>query len=174
MYYQIEPTRGHQVVVEMLQGYRGVLMVDDYAAYQTAVKLLPGVSIVLCWSHARRAFVEALNAYPECQQAIDLIGKLFEVERDLPNWHVIKDPRLRDAALQKIAEVRAAQSKPLTDELLLWARDQRGLPGSDRVHDEQLGGPDTFSRRAASTPQQQRRGARDARSGHRAQEPLWV
>lgn len=130
VYYQIEPSRGHQVAVNMLQGFRGILMVDDYAAYQTAVKLLPGVTIVLCWSHARRAFVEALNAYPECQQALNLIGQLFEVERDLPNWHVIKDPRLRDAALQKIAEVRADQSKPLTDELLRWAREQRGLPGS--------------------------------------------
>jgi transposase len=130
VHYQIEPTRGHQVVVEMLKGYHGVLMVDDYAAYQAAVKLLPGVMIVLCWSHARRAFVEALNAYPECQQAIDLIGKLFAIERDLPNWHVIKDPRLREAALNKIADVRATQSKPITDELLAWARQQRGLPSS--------------------------------------------
>lgn len=71
-----------------------------------------------------------LAAYPDCQQAIDLIGKIFEVERDLPDWRVIKGPRLRDAALQKIAEVRFAQSKPLTEELLKWARAQRGLPGS--------------------------------------------
>jgi hypothetical protein len=49
---------------------------------------------------------------------------------NLANWHVIKDPRLREATLQKIAEVRAVQSKPLTDELLKWAREQRGLPGS--------------------------------------------
>jgi|GEM_PF-3913569 len=34
-------------------------------------------------------------------------------ELDLPNWHVMKDPRPRDAALQKIAEVRATQSKRL-------------------------------------------------------------
>ena len=44
---------------------------------------LPGVTIVLCWSHGRRTYVEALNAYPECQQALDLIGKLFEIERNL-------------------------------------------------------------------------------------------
>jgi hypothetical protein len=68
VYYQVEPSRDHQVVVEMLQGYQGVLMVDDYVAYQTAVKLLPGVRSVLCWSHARRAFMEALDAYPEYQQ----------------------------------------------------------------------------------------------------------
>jgi transposase len=130
VYYQIEPTRGHQVVVDMLEGYRGVLMVDDYAAYQAAKKLLPCVTIVLCWAHVRRGFVEALDAYPECQAALDLIGELFAVERDLPDWQVIKDPKLRAAALAKIADVRREQSKAITDALLKWASEQRGLPGS--------------------------------------------
>jgi len=130
VYYRIAPTRGHRVIVDVLDGFSGVLMVDDYGAYQTAQKLLPGMSIVLCWSHVRRGFVEALEAYPECQQAIDLIGKLFEIERDLPSWQVIRDPKLRAAALARIREVRIDQSKPLTEELLVWAKGQRGLPGS--------------------------------------------
>ena len=130
VYYQIEPTRGHQVVVEMLTGFQGVLMVDDYVAYQTAKKLLPNMVIVLCWSHVRRGLMEALDSYPECQQAIDLIGELFAVERELPDWQVIKDPRLRAAALAKIAEVRRDYSKPFTVALLKWAGEQRGLPGS--------------------------------------------
>ena len=29
----------------------GVLLVDDYAGYQAARKLLPNAIIVLCWSH---------------------------------------------------------------------------------------------------------------------------
>jgi transposase len=78
----------------------------------------------------RRGFVEALDAYPECQHALDLIGELFAIERELPDWHVIKDPRLREAALAKIAEVRNEQSKAVTDALLTWASEQRGLPGS--------------------------------------------
>jgi len=104
-------------------------MVDDYAAYQKAKKLLPNMTVVLCWSHVRRGFVEALESYPECQQAIDLIGELFEIERDLPDWRVIKDPRLRAAALAKIRDVRRKQSRPRCDALLLWASEQRGLPG---------------------------------------------
>lgn len=130
VYYQIEPTRGHQVVVDMLDGFRGVLMVDDYAAYEAARKLLPGMVIVLCWSHARRGFIEALDAYPECQRALDLIGELFAIERELPDWQVISDPKLRAAALAKIADVRRDRSKLITDALLVWAREQRGLPGS--------------------------------------------
>jgi transposase len=130
VYYQIEPSRGHEVVVDILDGFRGILMVDDYVAYQTAKKLLPNMTIVLCWSHARRGFVEALDAYPECQHAIDLIAELFEIERDLPDWQVIKDPRLRANALEQIRDVRRERSKPLCDALLLWAKEQRGLPGS--------------------------------------------
>jgi transposase len=130
VYYRIEPSRGHQVVVDILDGFAGILMVDDYVAYQTAKKLLPQMAIVLCWSHARRGFVEALDAYPECQHALDLIGELFEVERDLPDWQVIKDPRLRASALAQIRETRGERSKPLCDALLSWAKGQRGLPGS--------------------------------------------
>jgi transposase len=130
VYYRIDPSRGHEVVLDMLEGFSGVLMVDDYAAYQKAKKLLPNMTIVLCWSHVRRGFVEALESYPECQQAIDLIGELFEIERDLPDWRVIKDPRLRADALAKIRDVRREQSRPRCDALLLWASEQRGLPGS--------------------------------------------
>jgi transposase len=48
----------------------------------------------------------------------------------LPDWQVIKDPRLREAALARIAEIRRERSKPMTDALLAWATQQRGLPGS--------------------------------------------
>lgn len=130
VYYRIEPTRGHEVVVDILDGFAGILMVDDYVAYQTAKKLLPKMTIVLCWAHARRGFVEALDAYPECQQVIDLIAELFEIERDLPDWQVITDPRLRAHALARIREVRRERSKLLCDALLTWAKEQRGLPGS--------------------------------------------
>ena len=130
VYYRIAPTRGHQVVVEMLDGFRGILMVDDYAAYQTARKLLPNMKIVLCWSHVRRRFIEALEFYPECQNAIDLIGELFAIERDLPDWQVIDDEPLRAAALSLIREVRREHSHPRLERLIDWARQQRGLPGS--------------------------------------------
>jgi hypothetical protein len=84
----IEPSCGHEIIADILDGFSGILMVDDYVAYQTAKKLLPKMTIVLCWAHARRAYVEALDAYPECQHAIDLIAKLFEIERDLSDWRV--------------------------------------------------------------------------------------
>ena len=39
-YYRIDPSRGHQVVVALLQGFEGVLVVDGYAAYGTSARAL--------------------------------------------------------------------------------------------------------------------------------------
>lgn len=130
VYYRLEPSRGHEVIVDMLDGFGGILMVDDYVAYQAAKKLLPDMTIVLCWSHVRRRFVEAAESYPQCDEAIEMIGALFEVERELPNWQVITDPKLRRDALRQISEVRQTRSKPITDALLQWAGQQSALPKS--------------------------------------------
>jgi transposase len=130
VYYRLSPSRGHEVAVDMLDGFDGVLMVDDYAGYQRARKLLPQATLVLCWAHVRRRFVEAAKSYPECDEALALIGELFEIERALPNWQVITDPKLRAGALAQIREVRTERSAAVTAQLLTWAKAQRGLPQS--------------------------------------------
>lgn len=130
VYYRLHPTRGHEVAVDMLDDFDGVLMVDDYAGYQAARKLLPKATLVLCWSHVRRGFIDAQKSYPECDQAVELIGELFEIERDLPDWQVITDPKLRADALAHIRATRKARSSPVLDKLLAWAKAQRSLPQS--------------------------------------------
>jgi transposase len=73
-------------VVEFLQGLEGVLVVDDYAAYGTAAKVLgSAVRVATCWAHIRRALLEAEVSYLETTEAIALIGEMFLVEQDLPN-----------------------------------------------------------------------------------------
>jgi transposase len=130
VYYRLHPTRGHEVAVDMLDDFDGVLMVDDYAGYQAARKLLPKARLVLCWSHVRRGFIGAAKSYPECDEAAELIGELFEIERDLPDWQVITDPKLRADALAHIRATRQARSSPVLDKLLAWAKAQRSLPQS--------------------------------------------
>lgn len=130
VHYQLHPTRGHEVAVEMLDGFNGILMVDDYAGYQAAIKLLPNAKIVLCWAHVRRRFVEAKENYPECEEALELLGQLFAIESDLPNWQVIRDPHLQKQALSQIRQTRREDSLPILIDLLLWADRQRSLPES--------------------------------------------
>jgi hypothetical protein len=103
----------------------------DYAAYQTALKPLPGVTVVLCWSHARRAYLEALDAYPECQQALDLIGK----DRRSALWS-------EQTAHRRASEMGARTAR------FTWKQAAR----SGRLHDEQLDGTDALSDGPASSP----------------------
>lgn len=134
VFYRVDPSRGHEVIVEMLEGFEGALVSDGYSAYRAARKALAarGIAITLsdCWSHARRAFVEAEASYPECAEAIRLIGELFLIERELPCWEIIEDPVLREAQLAHIREVRAARSAPIVEQLRTWANAQRALPQS--------------------------------------------
>ncbi|MDB4985228.1 MAG: hypothetical protein JWN04_406 [Myxococcaceae bacterium] len=59
-----------------------------------------------------------------------LIGELFLIERDLPDWQCITDERLQAQALALIRETRQARSKPLVEALAAWAKAQRALKGS--------------------------------------------
>lgn len=131
VFFRVDPSRGHQVVVKMLDGFEGVLVVDGYKAYETASKALAGkVETAICWSHARRKLVEAEESYPEAGEALDLVGEMFLLERDLPDWQAITDPNLRAQALAQIRDVRQAQTRPLVEALAAWAKAQRTRKGT--------------------------------------------
>src|SRR5262249_3371788 len=85
VYYHIDKSRGAAVVKELLGDYQGVVIADGFAAYQTLARGSKTLQLAHCMAHVRRKYVEALPAYPQCQIALDLIGKLYEVERTLPS-----------------------------------------------------------------------------------------
>jgi transposase len=135
VFYRVDPSRAHSVIVEMLEGFDGALVSDGYSAYGgAALKALAARSITItlsdCWSHARRGFVEAEASYPECAEAIRLIGEPFLIERELPDWEIIEDPVLRAAQLDHIRDVRATRSACILEELRTWANTQQALPQS--------------------------------------------
>jgi transposase len=134
VYYRVDESRAHNVIVDMLQGFDGVLTVDGYEAYGAAAKVLAKggtkIKVALCWAHARRKFVEASESYPECDEALDLLSELFLVERDLPAWENIDDPLMREKQLAHIREVRQQRSKPIVGKLKAWAEKLRPLPES--------------------------------------------
>jgi transposase len=63
-------------------------MVDGDAAYQTATKSgadgPASCSLVFCWAHVRRKFVEAEKVAPACTEVLSLLGQLYAIEADLP------------------------------------------------------------------------------------------
>jgi transposase len=82
-------SRAQEIPLRLLAGYHGYLMTDDYAGYN-AVAAQSGVERLACWAHARRKFVEAQRVQPKgktgrADVALNLINKLYVIERDLKN-----------------------------------------------------------------------------------------
>ncbi len=67
-----------------------------------------------CWSHGRRGFVEAEPAYPECVEVLDLIAKLFDIER-----------RMKVLPVSEKTVARADAARPVLAMLDAWVARNR-------------------------------------------------
>jgi transposase len=95
--------------VNFLNGWRGVLMVDDFAGYKV---LFRGGTIELaCMVHARRKFFDLhkANGNPIAAEAVRRIGELYAIEA-----------QAKEKTAAERAELRQAYSKPRLDALHLW------------------------------------------------------
>lgn len=111
--YDYDPGRSAQVPSRLLEGFRGYLMTDGYEAYN-AVARTEHVEHLVCWAHVRRRFVEAARVQPKgkrgkADEAIDLIGKLYGIER---TW--------RDGDDAQRWQARQQHSVPLLAKLRAW------------------------------------------------------
>ena len=64
-----------------LKGYRGYLQADAFSGYD---RIYAGGDVVevACWAHARRKFFDAQSSYgAEAARVLELIGRLYAVER---------------------------------------------------------------------------------------------
>jgi len=128
-YYHLAPGRGKDVLTQLLNKYKGAVMCDGYAVYQAVARGRPELVLCFCWAHVRRGFVEALPAYPQCEQALELIGALYAVERKLPAYAGL-EPAEREEALQLRTQLRQKESAPIVEQLKQWAMEQQALPQS--------------------------------------------
>lgn len=129
VYYRTAPSRSAQVAAELLGDFEGTIVCDAYKAYETARKRAPHLKLALCWAHVRRKFIEAEPDYPNASRAIDLIGQLYDIDRDSIDPTLLEgDAKLLAADMRTRA--RAERAPPILDELRSWALQQRGLPKS--------------------------------------------
>jgi transposase len=120
---------------EFLKDYTGYLQADALAQYEG----LYGERIkhVCCWAHARRKFVAASEGGDErAKTAVELIGKLYAVERDLPALlPPSDDPQAQQQRRQREEQrqqTRQQQATPILEELKRWLDEEkpRALPKS--------------------------------------------
>lgn len=129
VYYHIDPSRGAKVPMEILPGYKGVVMTDGFISYQTLARSNPALVLAHCMAHCRRKYVEALPAYPQCETALQWIKELYQIESGLPALRgLMGQDRAKALALR--AQVRQEQSAPLMQKLHAWALEQYALRDS--------------------------------------------
>ena len=121
--YEYRPNRKAENAEKFLEGFSGWLHADGYDGYH---KLNEGIRVVGCFAHARRKFVEALNAVPEKERAgstaaegVAYCDALFRIEAE------IKGLPYKDKAKQ-----RRERAQPVLDALLAWSETKSAPPKS--------------------------------------------
>ena len=116
--YDYQTTRAAKHPIKFLKNFKGYLHADGYKAYNS----VPEITIVGCWAHARRCFVDALKAMPPgkdntpltaTEEGLKFCNKLFEIEREL---HEVTDAERYEGRITK--------SKPLLDKFKDWLQYQ--------------------------------------------------
>ncbi len=107
--YDYQNSRAGRCVEAYLKDYNGYLQVDGYAGYEKT-----NTSLVGCWAHARRKFIEAQKTQVKgktgkADWAINHIQKLYLIEKTI-----------KDKTAAEKHEARQVQSAPLLDQFKAW------------------------------------------------------
>jgi hypothetical protein len=126
--YLYAPGRGAEHAVHHLVGFKGVLQVDGYAAYDalTDAKRVGGtVVLALCWSHFRRRFYEIAKGgtAPIASEALSRIGALYAIEAEI-----------RGRGSEERRAERQARTRPLVDAMRPWLEHNLArVPGGSAI-----------------------------------------
>ena len=112
--YDFSLSRGGANARRILQGFDGTLVSDDFSGYHALQT--QGVTAALCMAHARRKLFEAhqFNGSEISGQAVALIAKLYEVEREA-----------RELEPEARRRLRQQHAKPVAEALHAWLIGQR-------------------------------------------------
>ncbi|MCU5787430.1 putative transposase [Alcanivorax marinus] len=112
--YDFAPGRAGEHARAFLGDWRGKLVCDDYAGYKAGFG--EGITEIGCLAHARRKFhdLHVANKSELAAQALESIGALYGIERDL-----------KDLSDQDRQRLRHEQARPIADALHRWMIAQR-------------------------------------------------
>src|SRR5215471_11175172 len=115
--YTYAPGRGAVHALKLLDGYRGIVQCDGYAAYKTLANAASDEAITLafCWSHVRRRFFDVVQDGPApiASEALERIAALYAIEKTI-----------RGRSTGDRRAMRQEKSKPLVLALKAWLEQQ--------------------------------------------------
>lgn len=123
------PGRGAVHALKLLDGYRGVVQCDGYAAYKAITGRTggEGITLAFCWAHLRRQFYDITkdDHAPVASEALERIAKIYVIEKTI-----------RGRSAEERRAVRQERSKPLVLELKSWFEHQlTRLSGKSKTAD---------------------------------------
>ncbi len=102
-----DPSRSRGAPQKILEGYQGYLQTDGYGAYEE-FEQIQGITLMGCLAHARRKFFEAKSANPQLsQEALDLFGKVYAVEKFIREQHLTGEEKLEYRKIHAIAALES-------------------------------------------------------------------
>jgi len=117
--YSYAPGRGAVHALKLLDGYRGIVQCDGYAAYKTIADKAPreAITLAFCWAHLRRRFFDIAKGgdAPIASEALERIAALYAVEKTI-----------RGRSAEERCAVRQDRSKHLVAALKAWLQHQLG------------------------------------------------
>ena len=117
--YLLEDSRSADAADKLFGGFEGTAITDGYAAYGALKKRGGRFRLAHCWAHVRRRFVEIEESYPEqCGRILDLIGALYEIEREARAGPDLLEARRR---------LRAERSREIIRQIHAWALEVEAL-----------------------------------------------
>jgi transposase len=113
--FDYRDSRSREGPTEILKDYRGYLVTDAYAAYESVVAASNGRIIAVgCWAHARRDFFDARTNQPrEVHYVLSLIRQLYDIE-----------DQEREASPEQRLAARQEHSVPILDRLEQFLKEQ--------------------------------------------------
>lgn len=107
--YDFAPSRAGEHARTFLGQWQGKLVCDDFDGYKASFGL--GITEIGCMAHARRKFYDLHEANKSelAARALEYIGGLYEIERDI-----------KDLPPDKRQQIRQTKAKPLADALHQW------------------------------------------------------
>jgi len=112
--YKYGPGRSGQVAKDVLADYRGYIQTDGYKGYDF-LSQIEGVTLVGCWAHARRKFVDVTKIkgsrgssrkQTNAMKALKYIQKLYHIEHEYSRMELSREnfQLNRSEAVQPILE----------------------------------------------------------------------
>lgn len=111
--YEYQATRCGRHPRSFLEGFTGYLQVDGYVGYEG----IANATLVGCWAHARRKFIDALKALPvearakadHIHAALNYFRRLYRIEREI-----------RDLSTELRTQARDERSRPVMEAFKRW------------------------------------------------------